>query len=220
MYSHFYKNRAAGIITFIILLSLGQGFCQAHQNSKQNTQEKAQSVTTEQTLQIKKILSGYNASKLTADDARAIQNKFREARIHAGPETNSAITAAGFDPEKLRNLAPPPNSENKVKSEPPSIDARLKTINEKICTPLSLSAVQKETVNKAFREFYTEMDKLMKTQANSQMPPDKSKVDPLEKTRDAKIKEVLSGEQFKTYIELEKAARPKREDASSVSKIK
>jgi hypothetical protein len=64
------------------------------------------------------------------------------------------------------------------------------------------------------------MDKLGKSQTNAKVLPDRSKVQPLEKTRDAKIKETLSGEQFKKYIELEKAARPNREDGPSVSKIK
>lgn len=220
MHNRFYKTIIASILTLIMLLSLEQGFCQGTQNPKQNPQGKSQPITAEQILKIKKILSGYNASKLTADEAKAIQNKFREAGIHAGPETNDAITSAGFDPEKLRKLAPPPNSDNKVKSGPPSLYERLAIIDEKICNPLSLSIVQKESVNKAFRDFYTEMDNLMKTQVNAQIPPDKSKVEPLERTRDEKIKQVISGEQFKKYLELEKASRPKREEGSSESKIK
>lgn len=218
MYNHFYNYLSASILILLMLLSLEPGFCQGNQNSKQNPQKKSQPITAEQKIQIKQILSVYNASKLTAVEAKAIQNKFREAGIHAGPETNDAITAAGFDPEELRKLAPPPNSENNVKSGPPSIDERLITIDEKICSPLSLSAIQKETVSKAFRDFYTEMDKLVNTRANAQIPPDKSKVDPLEKARDAKIKQVLSDEQFKKYIELEKAARPSREERSSESR--
>jgi hypothetical protein len=218
IYNHFYNNLSASILILLMLLHLEPGFCQGNQNLKQNSQKKSQAITAEQTLQIKQILSIYYASKLTADEAKAIQNKFREAGIHAGPETNDAITAAGFDPEKLRKMAPPPNSENKVKSGPPSIDERLKIIDEKICSPLSLSTVQKETVNKAFRDFYTEMDKLVKSRASVQMPLDKSKVEPLEKTRDAKIKQVISDEQFIKYMELEKVARPNRKEKSSESR--
>jgi len=210
MNTRFYKNVTAGIVTLFMLLNHEPVFCQQNQKTDQNPQAKSQPITAEQTLQIKKILSGYTAAKLTAADAKAIQDKFKAAGIHAGPETASAITAAGFDPEKLRSLAPPPNAGNNVKSGPPSIDERLKTVDEKICKPLSLSATQKETVNKAFREFYTEMDKLPKPQANSQTPPDKSKVEPLEKARDSKIKQVISADQFKKYQELEKSLRPSK----------
>ncbi|MFZ4707550.1 MAG: hypothetical protein ACOYMF_16240, partial [Bacteroidales bacterium] len=205
-----YINTTVSILIIFMLLSLEPVFCQKSQKTDQKRQVKSQPVTAEQTQQIKKILSGYNASKLTAADAKAIQNKFRDAGIHAGPETNNAINAAGFDPEKLKTLAPPPNAENNSKSGPPTIEEKLKAVDEKISKPLSLSTIQKETVNKAFCEFYTEMDKLKKTQADAQARPDKSKVEPLKKARDAKIKKVISDEQYKKYLELEKAARPNK----------
>ena len=208
MNTQIYRTAVPGLATLLLLLIFIQGFSQQNQKSDQKSIVKSQPITAEQIQQIKKILSGYNASKLTAAEAKEIQEKFRAAGIHAGPETNSTITAAGFDPEKLRNLAPPPIAGNKPKSGPPSIDERMKIVDEKICMPLSLSASQKEMVDKAFREFYTEMNKLPKPQLDSQTPPDKSKIEPLEKARDAKIKQVLSADQFKKYQELEKAARP------------
>jgi len=212
MYTRLYKNITVSIVTLFVLLIPELVFSQEKPKADQKPQAKSQPITAEQTLQIKKILSGYNASKLTAADAKAIQEKFKVAGIHAGPETASAITAEGFDPEKLRSLAPPPDAGKNPKTGPPSIDERIKTVDEKICKPLSLSSAQKETVDKAFREFFTEIDKLPKSQSNPQSPPDKSKVEPLEKTRDAKIKQVLSADQFKKYQELEKAARPNKPD--------
>jgi Spy/CpxP family protein refolding chaperone len=211
MKARFYKNLVVSLVALFMLLIHEPGFCQQNPKTDQKNQAKSQSITAEQTQQIKKILSGHNASKLSAADAKAIQEKFREAEIHAGPETASAIIAAGFDPEKLRSLAPPPDAVNKPKSGPPSIDERLKRVDEQICKPLSLSSSQKETVDKAFWEFFNEMDKLPKPQANAMTPPDKSKVEPLEKTRDAKIKQVLSADQFKKYQELEKASRPNKQ---------
>lgn len=208
MNTQIFRTAVAGLATILLLLIFKQGFCQHNQKPDQNPIVKSQPITAEQTQQIKKILSGYNAAKLTAADAKAIQEKFRQAGIHAGPETASAITAAGFDPEKLRTMAPPPDAGDKPKAGPPSLDERMKIVDEKICKPLSLSASQKETIDKAFRDFYTEMDKLPKPQPNSQTPPDKSKIEPLEKARDAKIKPVLSADQFKKYQDLEKATRP------------
>jgi hypothetical protein len=207
MYTQILKITLAGLLTLLLLIVAKQGFCQQNQKPDQKPTVKSQPISPEQTQQIKKILSGYNPSKLTAADAKEIQEKFRAAGIHAGPETNSAISAAGFDPEKLRTLAPPPDAGNKPKAGPPSMEERMKIVDEKICKPISLSASQKETVDKAFSEFYTEMDKLPKPQANSQTPPDKSKIEPLEKARDAKIKQVLTADQLKKYQELEKAAR-------------
>ena len=85
---------------------------------------------------------------------------------------------------------------------------RLKVVDEKICKPLFLTEAQKENLVKAFSEFYTEIDKLRKSEPNRQKPLDKSKVDPLEKARDLQIKKVITSVQFSKYLELEKASRP------------
>jgi hypothetical protein len=212
MYKGLFKTMASFILTISMLLITELNSCQTAPDNRQKTLEKPQSLTAEKTQKIKKILSGYDASRLTADDARAIQNKFREAGIHAGPEINNVIVEAGFDPEKLKKLAPPPDSGNKDRPAPPSLDERIKIIDEKICIPLSLSAIQKETIDKAFLNFYTEMDAIMKTSPDTKSPPDKSKIEPLEKARDEKIKKVLSAEQFNKYLELEKTTRPNRKE--------
>lgn len=211
-YRRNYKIVIVSILALCMLAIQESGLCQENQKPKPGTQEKSQPLTAEQTQQITKILSGYKAATLTADQAKAIHEKFREAGIRAGAETSAAITAAGFDPEKLRQLAPPPGMGDPGKSGPPSLEERLKQVDEKICTPLSLTAVQKETVSKAFSDFYTEMDNLAKSRGDGQRPPDRSKVEPLEKARNEKIKKALSGEQFKKYLELEKASRPKKPD--------
>ncbi len=73
-----------------------------------NQSGEAQTLTDEQTAQMKSILSKYNASSLTAADAKAIHKAFRDAGIRKGPGQRNAILAAGFDPEKIRDLDPPP----------------------------------------------------------------------------------------------------------------
>jgi len=205
----FSKNKVQNSLLILILLFLTQGlvFCQDKQKSGQ-PQEKSQALTPSQTATIKTILSKYNASKLTATDAKAIHEKLREAGIHAGPETNDAIIAAGFDPDKLRDLDPPKNPGSRGKSTPASNEDRMKTIEEKVIKPLVLGSTQKEAVTNAYKEFFTGMESLRKLQTNSQVPLDKSKVEPLEKARDEKIRQVLSWEQFVKYQELEKASRP------------
>ena len=69
---------------------------------------KSTPLTTAQQAQVKTILSKYDPNKLKADQAKAIHEAFRQAGIHGGPAENEVVKAAGFDPEKLRDLDPPP----------------------------------------------------------------------------------------------------------------
>jgi hypothetical protein len=209
MHKQLSSNR--GISIFLLLMLMIFLRCTSFSQEKTSAGKDRQEVkpmTTEQTNQIKTILSGYNPSTLTADQAKEIHEKFRVAGIHPGPETKDAIIAAGFDPEKLRNLAPPPGKADKNGHTPPSSEDRMKMVEEKIIKPLSLNSSQSETVSGAFREFFDNMDKLRQLQQNSTTPPDKSKVEQLKKARDEKIKVVLTNEQFIKYEELEKSARP------------
>jgi len=76
-------------------------------------EKQVQSLSDEQKARVASILSQYNASSLTAADAKAINNAFREAGIRRGPGQRAAIEAAGFDPEKIRTLDPPPDRKRK-----------------------------------------------------------------------------------------------------------
>ncbi len=70
--------------------------------------QEVQQLTSEQTALVASILSKYNASSLTAEDAKAINNAFRSSGIRKGPGQQKAIEAAGFDPKKISFLDPPP----------------------------------------------------------------------------------------------------------------
>jgi hypothetical protein len=72
-------------------------------------QDKAQTLTDQQKATVKSILSKYSPTALTADDVRAIHEAFRAAGLRGGPAMSDAIREAGFDPETLRKLAPPPD---------------------------------------------------------------------------------------------------------------
>jgi hypothetical protein len=210
MSNHCLGKKVLSLLTIVMLMTLieGKSFSQENQNPNQKQQQNLQSLTVEQKALIKTILSKYNASTLTADQAKAIHEKFREAGIHGGPETGAAIIAAGFDPEKLRSLAPPPTNGRDGGQKSPTIEDRMKITEEKIIVPLSLNTTQKEKVRTAFKDFFTEMDKIKLNQSSPKERPDKTKVEPLEKSRDEKVKQVLSKEQFATYLELEKNSRP------------
>jgi len=69
---------------------------------------KTEVLTDAQKEQAKVILSKYDANTLTAEKARAIHEAFHQAGLRGGPAMSDTIKAAGFDPDKLRDLAPPP----------------------------------------------------------------------------------------------------------------
>ncbi|MEI6165719.1 MAG: hypothetical protein WCS52_00845 [bacterium] len=75
-------------------------------------------LTAEQIAQVKAILSKYDANTLTAEQAKAIHEAFRQADIRGGPAMGDSIKAAGFDPDKLRDLAPPPGRDGKADQRP------------------------------------------------------------------------------------------------------
>ena len=70
--------------------------------------EKVETLTNEQAKQVKVILSKYNPSTLTAEQAKAIHAAFQQAGLPGGPAMNEVVADAGFNPDKLRDLDPPP----------------------------------------------------------------------------------------------------------------
>ncbi|MCJ7532615.1 MAG: hypothetical protein MUO64_16500 [Anaerolineales bacterium] len=64
-------------------------------------------LTDEQKSQVQSILSQYDPSKVSAEDAKNIFKAFRQADIRPGPDLKNAISAAGFDAGNLRSLARP-----------------------------------------------------------------------------------------------------------------
>jgi len=67
-----------------------------------------ETLTDAQQAQVKAILSKFDANALTAETAKAIHEAFRQAGLRGGPAMAETIQAAGFDPDRLRDLAPPP----------------------------------------------------------------------------------------------------------------
>lgn len=112
-------NRAAVIIVGLSVAVGMRAFAQEREDPGMNEmrpprrEQLAQDtapLTQAQTTQVKAILSKYDPNTLTADQAKAIHEAFRQAGMRAGPVMGDAIRAAGFDPEGLRELAPPPSS--------------------------------------------------------------------------------------------------------------
>jgi Spy/CpxP family protein refolding chaperone len=87
-------------------------FAQPASDQRPPAQEQGQALTDQQKATVKSILSKYDKSALTAEDARAINDAFRAAGLRGGPGLRTAIEAAGFDPETIHKLAPPPNAKD------------------------------------------------------------------------------------------------------------
>ena len=95
--------------------------------------------------------------------------------------------------------------------KPPTSEELLKMVNEKICQPLKLDKNQTAKVSVAFKDFFTEMDKLIDFKSNPPRMPEKLKVDALAKIRDNKVKKVIPENLFEKFLELEKTTRPPHE---------
>jgi Raf kinase inhibitor-like YbhB/YbcL family protein len=113
-------NRLAIMVTGLAMATMLQVAAEPAEESRMDDRRslrgearpgETETLTAPQTEQVKVILSKYKAETLTADQAKAIHEAFREAGIRGGPAMGDAIKAAGFDPEKLRDLAPPPGRE-------------------------------------------------------------------------------------------------------------
>ena len=197
-------------LAVIVLISLGSCFSQENQKAQQKNPERTEGLISEQGILIKKILAAFNPNQLTVEDAKSIQDQFRKAGIHAGPENGPAIKAPGFDPEKLRSLAPPPEVGNDENHKGETLQSRLKIVDEKICKALSLNSSQHESIMNAFRDFYSERDKLMQSQQGKAGPLEKSKIDPLENLRNQKVKHVITEDLYNKFLDLERKIRPEK----------
>ncbi|WP_432665779.1 hypothetical protein R9X47_05745 [Wukongibacter baidiensis] len=100
------------IITGLLLGSIGCSTIQP-EAAKPEEQPKVEVEKTDEKIveKVKAILSKYDFSALTAEDAKAINDAFRSAGLKGGKELESAIKAAGFDPAIIRELDPPPSSD-------------------------------------------------------------------------------------------------------------
>jgi hypothetical protein len=64
-----------------------------------------QPLTDEQKSQVKSILSNYDPSNISSDDARTIFKSFRDAGIRPASGLKETIAESGFNSEQLRTLA-------------------------------------------------------------------------------------------------------------------
>ena len=68
-----------------------------------------ETLTNAQQERVRAILSKYNSNTLTAAQASSIHAAFHQVGLRGSPAMNDTLKSAGFDPDKLRDLAPPPD---------------------------------------------------------------------------------------------------------------
>lgn len=117
------------------------------------------------------------------------------------------VFAIAFSMSSALIQAQPPNP-----PKPRGAEERLKHVSEKMEKDLQLNASQKEKLSAAFKTFFAEMDKLRSKEPPPPPPPpppaDRPAAEKLIKERDSKIKQVLTEEQFKKFLELDRQMRP------------
>ncbi len=99
--------------------------------------------------------------------------------------------------------------------KPPTPEERLKHVTEELNKELTLTTTQKEKVLAAYKAFFADIEKNRSKDGKQPPPPpppptvSKEVADKLSAERDAKIKAILTPEQYKKYVEVEKTLRPK-----------
>jgi len=114
------------------------GASQVYQ-SQTNTSSRSSALTSDQKALIEETLSQYDASSLSADDAKAITEAFVEAGIEPSSALQSAMSTSGFDAKDVGDLAGAGQARGgrPMGGPPPSDDEELSTITDLLESLLS-----------------------------------------------------------------------------------
>jgi len=76
-------------------------------------------MSADQKSAVENVLSKYDASSLSSDDAKEISNSFEEMGIKPSSDLRETIETAGFDADSLRELSGTSGIEGKLSPPPP-----------------------------------------------------------------------------------------------------
>lgn len=92
-----------------------------------------------------------------------------------------------------------------------SVPERVKATMDKLVTPLNLSGDQVSKTDSVFTEFYTAQGKMMEDARAAGNRPDRAAFQKLADDRDAKLKDIFTGDQYTKFKnEVEATLRPQR----------
>ena len=96
------------IIALVGFLTISFNALIAQEPGRKPPQEQVDKLTAKQIKKVNKILADYDSKSLTEEDAKAIMEALRDAKIPGGKGDEKAFTNAGFDFEVIKKLAPRP----------------------------------------------------------------------------------------------------------------
>ena len=97
------------LILMLTLLVSAQQSCEKLPNeNRYSKRAEMRELSNEEKEIVIEILTKYNPNKLDTETAKKIHSEFRNAGLRAGPGMANTIKQAGFDPQELRKLDPPP----------------------------------------------------------------------------------------------------------------
>ena len=68
----------------------------------------AQPLSATELAKVKTVLAPYKPASLSIEDAKTIKRSLRDAGLRRSRELDAALASAGFSPERLDALDPPP----------------------------------------------------------------------------------------------------------------
>lgn len=137
-----------------------------------NNVSKSSSLSTEQKALIEEVLSQYDSESLSADDATAIVEAFKEAGIQPSSGLQSAMSTAGFDAKEVGDLAgvgkggggkppmgpPPPASEEELSTITDLLESLLEEEEESSTTSSTTTTSSSGYEETSFTSFNTILD--------------------------------------------------------------
>ncbi|NCD34804.1 MAG: hypothetical protein EOL87_15480 [Spartobacteria bacterium] len=101
---------AAGLMGTMQVSAQRDGGQRPPRGGQMGAQTENQSLTDDQKSAVKTILAQYDAQNLTSEQALKIHEAFQQLKIGGGRDLAELLTAAGYDPQTLRNMMPQPGS--------------------------------------------------------------------------------------------------------------
>jgi hypothetical protein len=101
----------AGLMICVFLAGISYAQ-ERNEENRSNMRGDSQALTEEQKTAAINFLSEYDTLNLSAADAKAIHKAMRNMGIRGGRAEDELLNSAGFDPEALKKLDPPPGRRN------------------------------------------------------------------------------------------------------------
>ena len=98
-----------------------------------------------------------------------------------------------------------------------TVEERVKSVMDKLTTPLNLDTAEQSKATAVFTDFYTTQDKMREDARASGNRPDRSVFEKMTNDRDEKLKTIFTDDQYKKFKdEVEPTLRPQRQQGGGM----